>query len=144
MLAETADKENAFHGTNMVLLSSTVSPAAIPRRARRAKEVPPSRQPSTQLLGSYPSPIRTLAESKNGCLLDATRIVPFGNDALDRPYLLIGLRNILIVPIPTSPKNGSRTEFGTISGLCAPTSALCVPFVPICHPLICRRLFGRH
>jgi hypothetical protein len=83
MLAETADKENGFHGAKMVRVSSTVSPAAIPSRARRAKEIPPFSQPSSQLSASCPNPIRTLAESKNGCLLDATRMVPSDRKARD-------------------------------------------------------------
>jgi len=52
MLEATADEENGFQGANTVLVSSTVSPAAIPRRALNAKAVAPGRHPSSQLSGS--------------------------------------------------------------------------------------------
>jgi len=39
MLEATADEENGFQGANTVLVSSTVSPAAIPRRALNAAEI---------------------------------------------------------------------------------------------------------
>jgi hypothetical protein len=52
MLEETADGENGFQGANTVLVSSTVSPAAMPRRALNAKAVAPGRPPSTQVAGS--------------------------------------------------------------------------------------------
>jgi hypothetical protein len=49
MLEETADGENGFQAANTVLVSSTVSPAAISSRALRANALAPGRQPSTQL-----------------------------------------------------------------------------------------------
>jgi hypothetical protein len=52
MLEATADEEKGFHFANTVLVSSTVSPAAVPRRARKAKAVAPGRQPSRELWGS--------------------------------------------------------------------------------------------
>jgi hypothetical protein len=52
MLEATADEEKGFHFANTVLVSSTVSPAAIPRRALNAKVVAPDRHPSSQLWGS--------------------------------------------------------------------------------------------
>ena len=48
-LEDTADEEKGFHFANTVLLSSTVSPAAAPSRARNAKAFAPARQPSSQL-----------------------------------------------------------------------------------------------
>jgi hypothetical protein len=52
MLEDTADEENGFHFANTVLVSSTVSPAAAPSRARNAKAVAPVLQPSSQQSGS--------------------------------------------------------------------------------------------
>jgi hypothetical protein len=52
MLEDTADGENGFQGANMVLVSSIVSPEAIPRRALNAKAVASGRHPSNQLSGS--------------------------------------------------------------------------------------------
>jgi hypothetical protein len=97
MLGDTADGENGFQGANTVLVSSTVSPEATPRRALNANAVDPGRHPSSQLSGSLPAAIRTRAASRKACLLDLTRTVPSGNDALDRPRRLIVSRTILIV-----------------------------------------------
>jgi len=52
MLAATADEEKGFHFANTVLVSSTVSPEATPRRALNANAVDPGRHPSSQLSGS--------------------------------------------------------------------------------------------
>jgi hypothetical protein len=52
MLAATADEENGFHGAKQVLASSTVRPAAAPRRARRVKVVASARDASIKLSGS--------------------------------------------------------------------------------------------
>jgi hypothetical protein len=101
MAEETADWETAFwekgfHFANTVLVSSTVSLAAVPRRARSAKVVAPARQPSSQLSASQPAAIRTLAASRKGCLLDWTRIVPSTDVALDWPRRLTGSRRMAI------------------------------------------------
>ena len=52
MLEHTADGGNGFQGANMVLVSSTVSPAAILSRALNAKAVASGRHPSNQFSGS--------------------------------------------------------------------------------------------
>jgi hypothetical protein len=84
MLEATADEEKGFHFANTVFVSSTVNPAAIPRRALNANAVDPGRHPSSQLSAWLPFAIKTLAASKKGCRLEETRIVPSGSDALDR------------------------------------------------------------
>jgi len=52
MLGDTADQENGFHRANTVLVSSTVSPAAMPSFPLKAKAAAPGRHPSSQLSGS--------------------------------------------------------------------------------------------
>ena len=98
MLEKTADGENGFQGAKTVLVSSTVSPAAIARRALNANAVAPGRHPTTQLSGSCPAAIKTRDASKMGCRLEATRIVPSGSDALERPLRLTLCKMIRIVP----------------------------------------------
>lgn len=75
MLEATADAEKAFQSANTVLVSSTVSSAAIPRRALRANALAPDRHPSTQLVprhGDYDWLI--LSQSRMGMSSGATRI----------------------------------------------------------------------
>jgi hypothetical protein len=52
MLEATADEEKGFQGANTVRLSSTVSPAAIPRLALNANAVATGRHPSSRQSGS--------------------------------------------------------------------------------------------
>jgi hypothetical protein len=98
MLEEAADEQKGFQGAKTVLVSSTVSPAAVRSRALNAKAVPPIRHPLIWVSASWPASIRTLAASKKGFRFEATRTVLSVNEALDRPLWLIGSRRILMIP----------------------------------------------
>jgi|SRR5450759_1057326 hypothetical protein len=98
----TADGEKGFQGANTVLVSSTVRPPAIPRRALKSNDVDPGRHPSSQMSGSHPAEIRVRAESRKACLLRRTRSVPSGSFALDWPCRFTRSRLILIVALPSS------------------------------------------
>ena len=124
MLEATADRENGFHFANTVLVSSTVSAAAVASHARKAKVVAPARHPSIQLSGSCPAAIRNLAASKNGCLLEATTTVPSGNEALDQPRLLTASRMILIVG--RMPAIGASRGAALLTSVAADSAKPCV------------------